>query len=690
MNKRKQTQTHIVNPPVCNRTESYRRSMLQYGCTRPTAPHTNAHEATRSAEAAAHRWPAPSADPGWRAGAKQTPAPTGNGDTPMTLQDTLALLGDDALSRRLGRKKRGDMVTAIRALCEWLGLEPVAVPAEELAVEHRVAAAGLGPDVLGLKRRTFTNIVGRVKAAIRLTNSRSFPTFLRRSRYNSQWAAVADELDELVRVGVISRYVRYRVTHLLAYANWAGIAPEEFTSAHLKDLLELHARCGGNGRRAIASAKAWNTIATSGHTERFPRVALSWPEQRRVVNPDWMGYSESLRDDLAAYCRWLQRRDASDDPSAADPTAIDAEFDALDDEGRRERAVSDHSIKTVILAVRQTAGALVRRGADPRTLRSLADLATVAALRASLTDIRRRLEAEGRFNPDSSYRYKVGTVLWMIARDWVKAPDSVVNQMKKDTAKIRSPLLRQMAPSRKRLLAQFDDPACLLAWYERPEQLVARAERLRRRGKITRATIDDVQTALLCRMINALPARPGNFAAIRFQGPVGRRNLLLRPKTGQAFLHWRPHEVKNNEELKAELDPETVRLLNLYLRHYRPKALEINKWADSDYLFPSSRPDRPKSEVAMNTMFRERMAEAGLKMTLHLGRHLAAKVILDEDFRLLETVSRLLGHKSIETTRRFYAENRTDHASREYRKIVERTASKLRRERTLSFPRPRS
>jgi len=48
--------------------------------------------------------------------------------------------------------------------------------------------------------------------------------------------------------------------------------------------------------------------------------------------------------------------------------------------------------------------------------------------------------------------------------------------------------------------------------------------------------------------------------------------------------------------------------------------------------------------------------EAGVEMTLHQFRHLAAKLFLDQHPDGYETVRRLLGHKSLETTMRYYRE----------------------------------
>jgi integrase len=70
-------------------------------------------------------------------------------------------------------------------------------------------------------------------------------------------------------------------------------------------------------------------------------------------------------------------------------------------------------------------------------------------------------------------------------------------------------------------------------------------------------------------------------------------------------------------------------------------------------------------------------------ITPHQFRHLAAKLYLDEHPEGFETVRRLLGHKSIETTMRFYRELEAALASKRYAAVLERVFKKYRgRDRT--------
>jgi integrase len=60
----------------------------------------------------------------------------------------------------------------------------------------------------------------------------------------------------------------------------------------------------------------------------------------------------------------------------------------------------------------------------------------------------------------------------------------------------------------------------------------------------------------------------------------------------------------------------------------------------------------------------------GLEMNPRLFRRFAAKLFLDRNPGDYETVRRLLGHKTIETTIRFYAGFETKAATKHYQGVV--------------------
>lgn len=116
--------------------------------------------------------------------------------------------------------------------------------------------------------------------------------------------------------------------------------------------------------------------------------------------------------------------------------------------------------------------------------------------------------------------------------------------------------------------------------------------------------------------------------------------------------------------LEYELPAHVVALLDTYLNTYRPILL---RGEDAGWLFPGSIEGRHKHEVSL----RENLCKAvkkhtGLTVNPHLYRHLAAFFYLQANPGDYETVRRLLGHKSVDTTITFYAEFDTLAARRLY------------------------
>ena len=68
---------------------------------------------------------------------------------------------------------------------------------------------------------------------------------------------------------------------------------------------------------------------------------------------------------------------------------------------------------------------------------------------------------------------------------------------------------------------------------------------------------------------------------------------------------------------------------------------------------------------------------AGIVMTPHQFRHLAAKIMLRHEPGSYETVRQNLGHKTLKTTIRFYAGEDTRAAGLHHQQLVEKAAARL-------------
>jgi integrase len=67
----------------------------------------------------------------------------------------------------------------------------------------------------------------------------------------------------------------------------------------------------------------------------------------------------------------------------------------------------------------------------------------------------------------------------------------------------------------------------------------------------------------------------------------------------------------------------------------------------------------------------------GLNMCLHVMRHLAGKIILDQDPSAMSLVQEILGHKRLETTQSYYAEVSKIVAQRRYIHLLEQNSRQV-------------
>src|SRR6516164_2081282 len=104
-----------------------------------------------------------------------------------------------------------------------------------------------------------------------------------------------------------------------------------------------------------------------------------------------------------------------------------------------------------------------------------------------------------------------------------------------------------------------------------------------------------------------------------------------------------------------------------YTREFRPTLL---RGANAPWLFPGEG-GQPKMKLFFSKQITERILKAtGLRITVHQFRHAAAAIYLKQRPGDYETVRRLLGHRDIQTTTRFYCGLQTMEATQQFGKLI--------------------
>ena len=202
----------------------------------------------------------------------------------------------------------------------------------------------------------------------------------------------------------------------------------------------------------------------------------------------------------------------------------------------------------------------------------------------------------------------------------------------------------------------FDDPRNVLLLLELSLRTVKQVLR-EDRGLEHDARL--VQWALAVEILLMAPVRLKNLAGIHIERHIQRS----RATGGEVHLVIPGEEVKNGEPLDYPLPKDTVWLLELYLKNFRPRLCSpTNPW-----LFPGRSEDAPKSGHTLSIQLKRFVFEGtGLEVNPHLFRHIAAKIYLDQNPGQYENVRRHLGHRSMETTIKAYAGMETAAASRHF------------------------
>lgn len=591
---------------------------------------------------------------------------------------------------------------AIRRLSRLLRIPLTDIPACPSSVTALVRAQLHWRTAGFTTEQAFGDWLGRIKRAIRETKCGrgGVPSFTRVQDYTPAWRALIQDLDDAVARGQAAPWLRRSLAHLAGFANSRGKSPAEVDNLLLKDLLDIHRQRGRAGKilttKAIASARSWNRLIAlkAGDNPEWLRhlpdglTQLNWERQSRAVNPPIETWPPSLQADLTRLMGQLRgcSHPATGAVSQRFAAIVARDRQPARDEPDRRRwkrlreGLSEKTCRSYVMAIRQTVGALVRADTPLEHITALDQLLTPAATAISLEDYDIRLRATTTaIGEGPASAWQLATTLATLARHWRSPCAEELQVFAELRHAARTESCGTMAASRKKLLWQFDEPANLLAWFNRPMELELRAEAQRRRGRIADSAIADIETAILCRLVSVLPARLSNLGSIRIGG-TDPHLVLSRHARESSWIIWPAREVKNKRWLRAEIDRESERLIRLYMAHYRPAYMQRHGIADSDALFAGGvndgRGDAHRDYASLGSNFTKRMKEVGLDMTMHLARHLAARIVLDMDPTMLPLVADLLGD-AIETVREYYVDGRTDRASAAYHQMLMAKAGTL-------------
>ncbi len=346
--------------------------------------------------------------------------------------------------------------------------------------------------------------------------------------------------------------------------------------------------------------------------------------------------------------------------SGADPFA----------EHARPRRLKPRTLKLRRNQIHAAATALIASGVSAESICGLRDLVEVGNFRQIL---RQRHAATG--GKANNFNRDLAEALVQIAREWVKLEKAALQTLTEMTAKV--PMQgKGLTDKNKRAVRQFDDPVVIERLLGLPHQLW---REVKRDPNPNFRTLARAQAALAIAMLTYMPLRSANLHALEFD-----KHIFLRDGARTvSSLEIGSEEVKNGETGVAfDIPAQIAEMLIEYRERIAPKVIGRRP---TRLFVKQDGSSKGQAMVAhlITTYLRKR---AGVVMTPHQFRHLAAKIMLRQQPGAHETVRQTLGHKNLKTTNWFYAGDDTRAAGLQHQRAVEQAAadSRLRSRRKKS------
>jgi integrase len=550
---------------------------------------------------------------------------------PVTAAGTMVTLGDMReaieLSDTIPADRKKYLCWALSRTIALIGNGVADVHADPKTVLRQLDQ--LSPAMTGLSPKAFANLKSLVRKAFRLFASRLAPA-RSKIKLKGRWA----ELEALLPLRLkrnLSRFMRF--------AQAMCWAPHEIGEEHLKrfgDYLEHEAMLDKADGVIRATRYAWN---------RAVDTVPGWPV-RRVAPPPckrtayWLRPDElpaSLQQELDTYLQQLGDPDPFMRPGS--------------------RIVRPGTVVQYRNMLRMVASALVRSGVPVEQLTSIAALVRPDNLKRALHYLYDRAG-----NRVSVCVHLIALRARHIA-DHVGLPEQDRARLDEILAWINGarPIKRGLADKNRQLLEQLDDPAFLHRLLTLPSRLMAAV----RQSTASSRAMSMARDAVAIEILLTCSMRAGNLVDLRL-GETMR-------KFGQgADARWvidLPGErVKNAQPMRYNLLPESGRLIEEYLAEWQ------HRWCGHGvpWLFPERDGGHVDRKGLSESIAKRARRHVGVRITAHQYRHLAAELYLREDPNGIGIISQHLGHRDLNTTRRFYAQPQTRIATQRYQEVLTR------------------
>jgi integrase len=537
---------------------------------------------------------------------------------PVTLADVLARLMIEPCSPDLVYMKSGvrTLGRALRRALSDIPADPALL--RELMKDVTCASVGMTGSRWRSVRSLSLRALGRV--GINVMPSRDTDAM------SPAWRQLADQLP--------TKTLRLGLSRLMSHCTREGIEPGAVNAdilVQFGEALKARSLKADPEKLYRTTVRLWNEAVET--VADWPQALVHMDAHPRFYSLPWTKFPESFQVDVNDFLAWSGDPDlfAVDYPKPVKRSTVDL---------RRRQ-------------IRQLASAAVLSGFN---IEDLVDLAVLVKSDIGEAALRHLTDRNGGKSSTS-----IGQQAWLlctIARLWAKSEKDAAT-LKVFACRLTVKPKGMVARNRDRL-RQFDLQENVANLLHLPGRVLNQVQR-RKLG-----TPQEARRMMLACAVEVLivaPMRIDNLSGLELD-----RHLIAvgHGNAPQRHIVIPAHETKTDVPFEMVLPYVSNRLLETYLRIYRDRICP----GSSDYLFPNPTGGRRNTSAFSRAISEFIELETGLKMHAHLFRHLAAKLHLNAHPQDIETVRRILNHRTTATTLRAYTEQRTDGAFKRYDQTI--------------------
>jgi len=533
------------------------------------------------------------------------------------------LIADIERSRELSDDRRRHWVCSLRQIAEGMDRPIAVIPARWSAI--RIAVSQLHHARLGVTAKTLANHKANVKAALRwFRKEEDLPQH--GAPLSADWAGFCDGL---------KKRTRDRLYSLMRYGSARGIGPtaidDNIFDGYWHYRTATTARASNNTARRFM-VRAWNACAATNRSLR----SLTEPPVK-VTEPAWQTFPEGLRTDLDDYFAGLAKVHRTLN-------------------GKRIQPCSLSTIAMRRAELVATARMAVRLGVPIESLTSLAALLQPDVVERVIDTYWQRNGDE----PNTS-TIDLGKKLLRMARETGCLDQAALARLDEIRIALEQHRHEGLTPKNLKLVRQVLTDGIWSEVVSLPNVLMTQARLAKDHAPVKAAIAAQLAAAIA--ILTFAPIRLGNLSKIE----LGQNLIKPGGPKKPYWLVFPNYDVKNRVDLNFKFDQPLTDLLDEYIHEFRPTLL---RGANTGWLFPGEA-GQPKHKLLFSKQITVRIQKAtGLRLTVHQFRHAAAAIYLAHRPGDYETVRRLLGHRNIQTTTRFYCGLQTMEATEQFGKLI--------------------